>query len=142
MKQHLWKDKGLCLGLDTNLFFDTYEEQVESREFVDTLASAAVAVGIAALFTEVHQDPDNAPSDGPCMLRLDSLEKTLVKLKKLDQIAKSHNSSVSAIALAWLRANPNVSTPIASARTVEQLNEIIEVVDLSDYEVENLSKIS
>ena len=58
------------------------------REFVETLACAATAVGVAALFTEVHQDPDNAPSDGPCMLRLDSLEKILTKLQKLDHIAK------------------------------------------------------
>lgn len=58
------------------------------REFVETLASAAVAVGVAAVFAEVHQDPDNAPSDGPCMLRLDNLERILTKLQKLDQIAK------------------------------------------------------
>lgn len=61
------------------------------REFVETLATAAVAVGVAAVFMEVHQDPDNAPSDGPCMLRLDSLEKLLIKLKRLDEIAKSSN---------------------------------------------------
>ena len=61
------------------------------REFVETLASAAVAVGIAALFTEVHQDPDSAPSDGPCMLRLDGLEKLLTKLKKFDEIVKNHD---------------------------------------------------
>ncbi len=61
------------------------------REFVETLASAAVAVGIASLFTEVHQDPDNAPSDGPCMLRLDGLEKLLTKLKKFDEIVKNHD---------------------------------------------------
>jgi len=60
----------------------------------------------------------------------------------LDEIAKSHNSSVSAIALAWLRANPNVSTPIASARTVEQLNEIIEVVELTSEEVAQLNSAS
>ncbi len=59
------------------------------REFVETLASAAVAVGVAAVFMEVHQDPDNAPSDGPCMVRLDNLEKLLTKLKKFDEIAKS-----------------------------------------------------
>ncbi|MDA0902334.1 MAG: 3-deoxy-8-phosphooctulonate synthase [Proteobacteria bacterium] len=59
------------------------------REFVETLATAATAVGVAALFMEVHQDPDNAPSDGPCMVRLDSLEKLLTKLKKIDDIAKS-----------------------------------------------------
>jgi 2-dehydro-3-deoxyphosphooctonate aldolase (KDO 8-P synthase) len=59
------------------------------REFVETLASAAVAVGVAAVFMEVHQDPDNAPSDGPCMVRLDNLEKLLTKLKKFDEIAKN-----------------------------------------------------
>jgi 2-dehydro-3-deoxyphosphooctonate aldolase (KDO 8-P synthase) len=59
------------------------------REFVETLASAAVAVGVAGLFMETHQDPDNAPSDGPCMLRLDSLELILRKLKKFDEIAKN-----------------------------------------------------
>jgi len=60
------------------------------REFVETLASAAVAVGVAAVFMEVHQDPDNAPSDGPCMVRLDNLEKLLTKMKKFDEIAKSY----------------------------------------------------
>jgi 2-dehydro-3-deoxyphosphooctonate aldolase (KDO 8-P synthase) len=60
------------------------------REFVETLAAAAVAVGVAALFMEVHQDPDNAPSDGPCMVRLDNLEKLLTKLKKLDNVTKSY----------------------------------------------------
>jgi len=61
------------------------------RQFVETLATAAVAVGVAALFMEVHQDPDNAPSDGPCMLRLDSLFNLLQKLKKIDDIIKSKN---------------------------------------------------
>ena len=60
----------------------------------------------------------------------------------LDEIAKAHNSSVSAIALAWLRSNPQVSTPIASARTVDQLNEIIEVVELSGDEVAKLNQVS
>ena len=59
----------------------------------------------------------------------------------LDEIARAHNSSVSAIALAWLRSNPQVSTPIASARTVEQLIEIVEVVHLSGEEVSRLSAI-
>jgi 2-dehydro-3-deoxyphosphooctonate aldolase (KDO 8-P synthase) len=58
------------------------------REFVELLARAAVAVGVAALFMEVHQDPDNAPSDGPCMLQLDSLEAILSKLKIYDEITK------------------------------------------------------
>ena len=58
------------------------------REFVPILAKAAVSIGIAALFMETHQDPDNAPSDGPNMLHLDDLEKLLSTLKKIDKIAK------------------------------------------------------
>jgi aryl-alcohol dehydrogenase-like predicted oxidoreductase len=69
-------------------------------------------------------------------------EKGWAVVAALDEIARAHNSSVSAIALAWLRSNPQVSTPIASARTVEQLDEIIEVVHLSSDEVSRLSTIS
>ena len=58
------------------------------REFVPLMARAAVAVGVAALFMEVHQDPDNAPSDGPNMIRLDNFEKTLYDLVELDYISK------------------------------------------------------
>ena len=60
------------------------------REFVPVLAKAAVSIGIAALFMEIHQDPDNAPSDGPNMLHLDDLEKLLITLDKLDKIAKEN----------------------------------------------------
>ena len=60
------------------------------REFVPTLAKAAVAVGVSAIFLETHQDPDNAPSDGPNMLRLDDLESLLSILKKIDRIAKEN----------------------------------------------------
>ena len=59
------------------------------RRFVEVLAKAAVAVGVAGIFLEVHQDPDNAPSDGPCMLKLEDLEPLLVKLKKYDAIGKA-----------------------------------------------------
>jgi len=58
------------------------------RKFVEVLAKAAVAVGVAGVFMEGHQDPDNAPSDGPCMIKLESLEKLLFKLQQLDRIAK------------------------------------------------------
>ena len=59
------------------------------REFVPILARAAVAVGVAAVFMETHDDPDNAPSDGPCMMRLDNLEGTLKQLKEIDQLIKA-----------------------------------------------------
>ncbi len=59
------------------------------RRFVEILARAAIATKIAGIFTEVHQDPDNAPSDGPCMLRLDELENILTRIKLLDDLIKS-----------------------------------------------------
>ena len=59
------------------------------RRFVETLARAAVAVGVAGLFIEAHDDPDNAPSDGPNMVRLDDLERLLEKLMALDAVSKA-----------------------------------------------------
>lgn len=61
-------------------------------------------------------------------------------LEKLDALAKSHNASVSAIAIAWLRAQPTISAPIASARTVAQLNEIVPIVNLTSEELASLTK--
>jgi 2-dehydro-3-deoxyphosphooctonate aldolase (KDO 8-P synthase) len=58
------------------------------REFVPVLARAAVAVGVAAVFIETHQDPDHAPSDGPNMVPLNQLEALLKRLKQFDEIAK------------------------------------------------------
>lgn len=58
------------------------------REFVEPLAKAALATGIAGLFIETHQDPDNAPSDGPNMIRLDEMEGLLTRLMAIDEAAK------------------------------------------------------
>ena len=58
------------------------------REMVPYLARAAVAVGVAAVFMEVHQDPDHAPSDGPNMLKLKDLPALLSELVEIDAIAK------------------------------------------------------
>ena len=60
------------------------------REFVETLARAAVAVGVAGVFMETHEDPDNSPSDGPCMVHLKNMPKLISKLVEFDKIAKSH----------------------------------------------------
>ncbi|WOS64128.1 3-deoxy-8-phosphooctulonate synthase [Sinorhizobium fredii] len=59
------------------------------REFVETLARAAVAVGVAGLFVETHEDPDNAPSDGPNMVPLKDMPRLLEKLIAFDAIAKA-----------------------------------------------------
>jgi 2-dehydro-3-deoxyphosphooctonate aldolase (KDO 8-P synthase) len=58
------------------------------RRFVPVLARAATAVGVAGLFIETHQDPDRAPSDGPNMLPLASLEPLLKELMEIDRVAK------------------------------------------------------
>lgn len=58
------------------------------REMVPTLARAAIAVGVAGIFAETHQDPDRAPSDGPNMIPLHHLKAFLQDLLDLDQIAK------------------------------------------------------
>ena len=58
------------------------------REFVETLARAAVAVGVAGVFLETHQDPDHAPSDGPNMVKLENLPNLLETLMAFDRLAK------------------------------------------------------
>lgn len=59
------------------------------RQFIRSLARAAVAVGVDAVFLEVHEDPDNAKSDGPNSYRLDELEVLLHELKRIDAIVKA-----------------------------------------------------
>ena len=59
------------------------------REFVEYLARAAVAVGVAAVFIETHPDPDNAPSDGPNMVPLSKMQKLLKQLVDIDKLVKN-----------------------------------------------------
>ncbi len=59
------------------------------REFINPLSKAAISIGIAGIFIETHEDPDNAPSDGPNMLHLKNLEKLIVQLSKIDSLIKS-----------------------------------------------------
>ncbi len=59
------------------------------REFAPVMARAAAAIGVAAIFIETHQDPDNAPSDGPNMVYLDQMPALIDTLMQLDRIAKA-----------------------------------------------------
>ncbi len=59
------------------------------REFAPVMARAAVSLGIAAVFIETHEDPDNAPSDGPNMIPLDQMDKVVKSLMAFDQLAKA-----------------------------------------------------
>ncbi|MBM1556165.1 3-deoxy-8-phosphooctulonate synthase [Sulfitobacter mediterraneus] len=60
------------------------------REFAPVLARAAVSIGVAAVFIETHEDPDNAPSDGPNMIYLDQMPDLVATLMKFDALAKQH----------------------------------------------------
>ena len=65
------------------------EKSGGQREFVEYLSRAATAVGIAAIFLETHQDPDNAPSDGPNMVPLDKLESLISQIVEIDNLVKN-----------------------------------------------------
>ena len=60
------------------------------REFAPVMARAAAAVGVGAIFMETHQDPDNAPCDGPNMIYLDQMPDLIATLMKFDALAKEH----------------------------------------------------
>ena len=64
------------------------EKSGGQREFVEYLSRAAVAVGVAAIFLETHQDPDNAPSDGPNMVPLNKLDDLINQLVEIDSLVK------------------------------------------------------
>ena len=64
------------------------EKSGGQREFVEHLARAAAAVGVAAIFIETHQDPDNAPSDGPNMVPLNKLENLISQIVEIDNLIK------------------------------------------------------
>ena len=61
-----------------------------NREFIESLCKAAVSIGVAGVFLETHDDPDNAPSDGPNMIKLSNLKNLLEQLQQFDVIAKKN----------------------------------------------------
>lgn len=64
------------------------------REFAPIMARSAVAVGVAAVFAETHQDPDNAPCDGPNMIYLDQMPELIANLMQFDALAKANPISI------------------------------------------------
>jgi 2-dehydro-3-deoxyphosphooctonate aldolase (KDO 8-P synthase) len=65
------------------------EKSGGQREFVPYLARAAIAVGVGAIFMETHEDPDNAPSDGPNMVPLSEIKNLLKQLVSIDTVIKN-----------------------------------------------------
>jgi len=119
--------------------FESEQQAVLATNGLSALPFYALARGFLSGKYRPGVTVDSVRADGVKEYQTD---KGWAVVAALDEIAKAHNSSVSAVALAWLRANPQVSTPIASARTVEQLIEIIEIVELSEHEVNKLNAAS
>jgi aryl-alcohol dehydrogenase-like predicted oxidoreductase len=121
----------------------TYEGEM-SQAVVDLGISNIPYYGIARGFLSGKYRPGVTEVDSKraAGAREYATDKNYAVLTVMDEVAKNHNVSLSAVALAWLRAQPSVSVPIASARTVEQVKEIVQVVELSGGEVEKLNAIS
>jgi len=119
--------------------FESEQQEVLATNNLSALPFFSLARGFLSGKYRPGVTVDSVRADGVKEYQTD---KGWAVVAALDEIAKAHNSSLSAIALAWLRSNPRVSTPIASARTVEQLNEIIEVVELTNDEVAELNRVS
>jgi len=124
---------------------------LERKEFESDVAPALSSMGISALpyfgLARGFLSGKYAAGTKIDSVRADGVseyqnERGYAAVARLEELAKAHNAPVSAIALAWLRAQSVVSTPIASARTVDQLKEIVRVVNLTSDEVESLSAIT
>jgi aryl-alcohol dehydrogenase-like predicted oxidoreductase len=121
----------------------TYEGEM-SQAVADLGISNLPFFGIARGFLSGKYRPGVTEVDSKraAGARKYATDKNYAVLTVMDEVAKNHNVSLSAVALAWLRAQPSVSVPIASARTVEQVEEIVQVVELSTGEIEKLNSIS
>jgi len=124
---------------------------LERKEFESDVAPALSSMGISALpyfgLARGFLSGKYAAGAKIDSVRADGVseyqnERGYAAVARLEELAKAHNAPVSAIALAWLRTQSVVSTPIASARTVDQLKEIVRVVNLTSDEVESLSAIT
>jgi aryl-alcohol dehydrogenase-like predicted oxidoreductase len=122
---------------------ETYEGEM-SQAVTDLGISNIPFYGIARGFLTGKYRPGVTEVDSKraAGAREYATDKNYAVLTVMDEVAKNHNASLSAVALAWLRAQPSVSVPIASARTVEQVEEIVQVMELSGGEVEKLNAVS
>ena len=119
--------------------FESEQQDVLTRNQISAIPFYGLARGFLSGKYRKGVTVESVRSEG---VKEYGTERGYAVVDALTEIARAHHSSPSAIALAWIRSNPAVSTPIASARTVEQLSEIVEVVQLSDVEVKMLNRAS
>jgi len=134
--------KYICLQDQYNLVernpFESEQQQVLNKNGISILPYLGLARGFLTGKYRPGVIVDSVRASGVTDYQN---EKGYAIVDALTKIAQNHNTSISSVALAWLRSNPQVSTPIASARTVEQLHEIMQVVELSSQEVALLSAL-
>lgn len=121
---------------------DEYESSV-AKVIADNSLSIMPFYGVARGFLSGKYEPgvtvESARASGVLEYQNERGWKTLDALR---EIARHHASAPAAVALAWLRAQKTVSVPIASARTVQQLDEIVQVLELSSSEIEGLTQLT
>ena len=128
-----------------NLVDRTTYEGAMAQTVADLGISNIPFYGIARGFLSGKYRPgvDEVDSKRAAGAREYATDKGFAIITAMDEISKAHNNApLSAIALGWLRAQPTVSAPIASARTVSQLEEIIQIVELNETEIAQLNSIS
>jgi aryl-alcohol dehydrogenase-like predicted oxidoreductase len=133
----------VALQNEYNLMTRAYEEDPEPV-VADRGLAALPYYGLASGFLTGKYRPNGAAVDSPraqsALARLD--ERGIAVLTALDEIARERGTTQAAVALAWLAAQPTVVAPIASARTVEQLEELLPFVslELTEDEIDRLSR--
>ena len=128
-----------------NLVDRTTYESAMAQTVADLGISNIPFYGIARGFLSGKYRPgvDEVDSKRAAGAREYATDKGYAIITAMDAISEAHNNApLSAIALGWLRAQPTVSAPIASARTVAQLEEIIQIVELSEAEIQKLNSVS
>ncbi|MEV8606794.1 aldo/keto reductase [Amycolatopsis sp. NPDC051373] len=122
--------------------YETHLAPTVSREGLSTLPYFALAKGFLTGKYRSADEPGDSPRAPRAIAYLDDRGERV--LAALDSIASAHGASVASVALAWLRVQPTVAAPIASARTPEQLTDLVASValELTGAEVEALNKAS
>jgi aryl-alcohol dehydrogenase-like predicted oxidoreductase len=128
--------------------YNLVDRKTYETEMAETIADLGISnipfYGIARGFLTGKYRPGITEVDSKraAGAREYATDKNYATLSAMDEIAQAHGAPLGAIALGWLRAQPTVSAPIASARTVPQLEEIIQVVELRADEVSTLNALS
>jgi len=136
-------------GFASYIALQNHYNLLERKEFESDAAPVVIDEGISAIpyfglargfLTGKYHQGETVDSVRASGVTAYQNERGYKVVSLLHDIAKSHNTTIASVALGWVAAQPGVSTPIASARTVEQLEEIVNIASLSADEISELSE--